>query len=92
MKKKQIWAAGMSPGFIDSHLHLESTLVTPAELVTVASRHGTTTFIVDPHESANVSGLKGIDYILNQISKTWMHTYCTGYGTLSFKKKNSRTG
>ena len=43
------------PGFIDSHLHLESTLVTPAELVTVASRHGTTTFIVDPHESANVS-------------------------------------
>ena len=54
------------PGFIDSHLHLESTLVTPAELVTVASRHGTTTFIVDPHESANVSGLKGIDYILNQ--------------------------
>ena len=54
------------PGFIDSHLHLESTLVTPAELVTVASRHGTTTFIVDPHESANVSGLKGIDYILDQ--------------------------
>ena len=47
------------PGFIDSHLHLESTLVTPAELVTVASRHGTTTFIVDPHESANVSGLAG---------------------------------
>ena len=32
------------PGFIDSHLHLESTLVTPAELVTAASRHGTTTF------------------------------------------------
>ena len=51
------------PGFIDSHLHLESTLVTPAELVTAASRHGTTTFIVDPHESANVSGLAGIDYI-----------------------------
>lgn len=56
------------PGFIDSHLHLESTLVTPAELVTVASRHGTTTFIVDPHESANVSGLAGIDYILDQTS------------------------
>ena len=53
------------PGFIDSHLHLESTLVTPKELVTVASRHGTTTFIVDPHESANVSGLAGINYILD---------------------------
>ena len=58
------------PGFIDSHLHLESTLVTPAELVTVASRHGTTTFIVDPHESANVSGLAGIDYIVDQTEDT----------------------
>lgn len=58
------------PGFIDSHLHLESTLVTPAELVTVASRHGTTTFIVDPHESANVSGLAGIDYIVDQTEET----------------------
>lgn len=58
------------PGFIDSHLHLESTLVTPAELVTVASRHGTTTFIVDPHESANVSGLVGIDYIVDQTENT----------------------
>ena len=63
------------PGFIDSHLHLESTLVTPAELVTVASRHGTTTFIVDPHESANVSGLKGIDYILNQTEKSPANVY-----------------
>ena len=66
--KKEINLEGryVCPGLIDSHLHLESTLVTPAELVTVAARHGTTTFIVDPHESANVSGLKGIDYILDQ--------------------------
>lgn len=63
------------PGFIDSHLHLESTLVTPAELVTVASRHGTTTFIVDPHESANVSGLAGIDYILDQTENVKANVY-----------------
>ena len=63
------------PGFIDSHLHLESTLVTPAELVTVASRHGTTTFIVDPHESANVSGLAGIDYILEQTEEVKANVY-----------------
>ena len=63
------------PGFIDSHLHLESTLVTPAELVTVASRHGTTTFIVDPHESANVSGLAGIDYILDQTEDVKANVY-----------------
>ena len=64
-----------APGFIDSHLHLESTLVTPAELVTVASRHGTTTFIVDPHESANVSGLAGIDYILDQTEDAPANVY-----------------
>ena len=63
------------PGLIDSHLHLESTLVTPAELVTVAARHGTTTFIVDPHESANVSGLKGIDYILDQTEDAPANVY-----------------
>lgn len=54
------------PGLIDSHLHMESTLVTPAQLVNSAGIHGTTTFIVDPHEAANVSGKKGINFILEQ--------------------------
>ena len=54
------------PGFMDSHLHLESTMVTPNELVSAAALCGTTTFIVDPHEAANVSGPDGIDYILEQ--------------------------
>lgn len=58
----------LCPGFIDSHLHLESTLVTPGELIRQAAKCGTTTFIVDPHESANVSGTDGIDYILDQTS------------------------
>ena len=55
----------LCPGFIDAHLHLESTLVSPPELVENAVRRGTTTYIVDPHESANVSGAAGIDYILD---------------------------
>lgn len=54
------------PGFMDAHLHLESTMVTPNELITAAALCGTTTFIVDPHEAANVSGTDGIDYILDQ--------------------------
>lgn len=54
------------PGLIDSHLHLESTLVTPGELICQATQCGTTTFIVDPHEAANVSGCAGINYILEQ--------------------------
>ena len=61
------------PGFIDSHLHLESTLVTPGELVRQAAQCGTTTFIVDPHESANVSGTDGIDYI--PVSYTHLDVY-----------------
>lgn len=63
------------PGFIDSHLHLESTLVMPSELINVAARWGSTTFIVDPHESANVSGCEGIDFILNQTKHVPANVY-----------------
>ena len=54
------------PGFVDSHLHLESTMVRPIEFLKAAVKAGTTTFIVDPHEVANVSGTDGIDYIIDQ--------------------------
>lgn len=63
------------PGFIDSHLHLESTLVTPGELIHQAALCGTTTFIVDPHEAANVSGTDGIDYILDQTQDVPANVY-----------------
>lgn len=63
------------PGFIDSHLHLESTLVQPFELIREALKFGTTTFIVDPHESANVAGTEGIDYILEQTSTVPANVY-----------------
>lgn len=62
-------------GFIDSHLHLESTLVTPGELIRQAAQCGTTTFIVDPHESANVAGTRGIDYILEQTEDVPANVY-----------------
>ncbi len=54
------------PGFIDAHLHLESTLVRPKELILQAGLCGTTTFLIDPHEAANVSGKAGIDFILRE--------------------------
>lgn len=56
----------LAPGFVDSHLHFESTMANPNELVHYASMNGTTAFIADPHEAANVSGLRGIEYILEQ--------------------------
>ena len=70
--KKEIDLKGkyVAPGFIDAHLHLESCMVSPNETVTTAARQGTTTFIVDPHEAANVSGADGIDYVLDQTEKS----------------------
>ena len=65
----------VAPGLIDAHLHLESTMVSPNELVTTAARCGTTTFIVDPHEAANVKGLAGIDYILDQTEASPANVY-----------------
>ncbi len=55
----------LCPGLIDSHLHLESTMVHPSQLVEQASLTGTTTFIVDPHEAANVAGKAGINFIID---------------------------
>ena len=63
------------PGFIDSHLHLESTLVNPQELVYEAMQFGTTAFVVDPHEAANVAGLKGIQYMLDATAQCEADVY-----------------
>lgn len=52
------------PGFVDTHLHVESSLVTPAEFERCVLPRGTTTAICDPHEIANVLGRAGIDYFL----------------------------
>lgn len=52
------------PGFIDAHIHLESSLVIPSEFAKAVVPHGTTTVITDPHEIANVMGREGIEYML----------------------------
>ena len=52
------------PGFLDAHIHLESSLVSPAEFARAVIPHGTTTVITDPHEITNVMGTDGIDYML----------------------------
>ena len=52
------------PGFIDAHIHLESSMVTPAEFAKAVVAHGTTTVITDPHEIANVMGIDGVEYMI----------------------------
>ena len=52
------------PGFIDGHIHIESTMLLPSELARVCVPHGTTSIVADPHEIANVCGTTGIAYML----------------------------
>ncbi len=53
------------PGFIDAHVHIESSMLVPSEFARLAVVHGTVATISDPHEIANVCGLEGIDFMIN---------------------------
>lgn len=55
----------LAPGFIDGHIHIESSLLAPTEFARAVLPHGTTAVICDPHEIANVSGVSGIKYFLD---------------------------
>ncbi|MGB4828325.1 MAG: amidohydrolase family protein, partial [Paracoccaceae bacterium] len=72
--RREIDCAGriLVPGFIDTHLHIESSLVTPHEFDRCVTPRGVTTAICDPHEIANVCGLTGIHYFLDSAAQTLM--------------------
>ncbi|MCQ2488264.1 MAG: adenine deaminase [Clostridia bacterium] len=61
------------PGLIDGHIHIESTMLTPAELARVCLPHGTTSIMADPHEIANVCGSYGIAYMLEMSHNIPLH-------------------
>jgi adenine deaminase len=70
-----------APGFIDSHIHVESSYVSPEELGRLVVPHGTTTIIADPHEITNVCGLSGLEYMIEASKQTaldikWMLPSC----------------
>jgi len=62
---KDVSGKYICPGFIDSHIHIESSMLSPLEFAKVCVPHGTTSVIADPHEIANVCGKKGIQYMLD---------------------------
>lgn len=62
----------VAPGFIDPHIHVESSYVTPEEFGRLLMPHGTTTVLADPHEIVNVLGLKGLDYMIEAAKETPM--------------------
>lgn len=59
----------VSPGFIEGHIHIESSMLSPAKFCEAVVRWGTTTVVADPHEIANVLGHKGLEYFLNCAEK-----------------------
>ncbi|MCK9276688.1 MAG: amidohydrolase family protein, partial [Methanoculleus sp.] len=69
-KEYDLAGARVVPGLIDAHVHIESSLLTPAEYARLVLAHGTTTVIADPHEIANVCGAPGIEYMLTEGTRT----------------------
>lgn len=65
----------LMPGFIDSHVHIESSMMAPCEFARVAASHGTIGVVADPHEIGNVLGIEGVDYMI-QSGKLYPFNYC----------------
>lgn len=63
------------PGFIDAHIHIESSMVIPSAFAITAIAHGTIATVSDPHEIANVCGLEGINYMINDSLETGLQFF-----------------
>lgn len=63
------------PGFIDAHVHVESSMLVPSEFARIAVTHGTVGTISDPHEIANVLGVAGVDYMIDNAKQVPFHFY-----------------
>ncbi|MFB6216463.1 MAG: amidohydrolase family protein, partial [Candidatus Aenigmatarchaeota archaeon] len=67
----------ITPGFIDAHLHIESSLLSPARFAELVAKKGVTTVFYDPHEIANVSGLKGVKWMYDELEKVPLNGFLT---------------
>ena len=67
----------LTPGFIDSHVHIESSMMVPHEFARIAVSHGTIGVIADPHEIANVLGVEGVDYMIRS-GRMAQFNFCFG--------------
>lgn len=76
-KTKVIEAKGryLVPGLLDGHMHVESGMITVTEFVRAAAVHGTTGMFIDPHEIANVFGLKGVKLMVDEAAKQPIHVW-----------------
>jgi adenine deaminase len=65
------------PGLIDAHIHIESSLLSPTRFAQAVVAHGTTAVVSDPHEIANVLGMEGIRYMLQEVERAPLRIYLT---------------
>lgn len=65
----------LSPGFIDSHVHIESSMSTPSQFARAVMPRGVTTVVTDPHEIANIKGLEGIRYMIDESKNSPLDAY-----------------
>lgn len=74
-EEKDLTGKYIVPGFIDGHIHLESSVISPEDFAKIASIHGTTAVVTDPHEIANVCGIDGIKYMLEKTKNLPISVY-----------------
>ena len=65
------------PGLIDAHIHIESSMLTPAQFAKIAVRYGVTSAVCDPHEIANVLGIEGVEFMIDNASQVPFNFYFT---------------
>jgi len=67
-KGRRLYDTFLLPGFVDAHVHVESSMLPPSEFARLAVRHGTVATVSDPHEIANVLGIAGVEYMIENAS------------------------
>jgi len=75
LRDDRTYAHFITPGFIDAHIHVESAMMPPSEFARIAVSHGTVAAVCDPHEIANVLGIEGVRYMLENGARVPMKFY-----------------
>ena len=86
----------LAPGLLDAHMHVESGMLTVTEFVRAAILHGTTGMFIDPHEIANVFGLRGVRYMVDEAAvqpvHVWVQMPCCVPSTPGFETSGAMLG